>query len=469
MSQGSIVSTAVVGTSFAGAQVPYEIVTHGNDQYVGYFDVNRDLIIKHRTIGAGADGAWDSTKILYEKYYDTNGTGTYQDSWDSHRWVALGVDGSGNLHVCADHHNNEIRYWRTSTPGNLGTLTRETTLVGVNKEDSVTYPTFINASGGNMKYLVFRDGGSGNGVSRAYVWNNNTKTWSMASTFFDNNAPYGDGTVGPYSEIFAPGDGWFHIVYCWRGDSGPSSSTRLSYVRTQDFVTFENIKGQVPNVPMSAASTYPLIDQIPNGSPGFYNGEWKFLIHAGATWIAYVKNNNIWVARGDANGWQLSQMTTTGDVSNLGNGYIENYLIPIDADTIAVDWLLDKNGREQKRIVFDVATWNTAGPYTPGPLPESYYPAGCYQTAVDDIGNDSVTGRPRVVTARNKADSKSGNQTNGLATRNILHSRPYAGRIYVLSWLLGPEVFTRAEAAGTSDAEAAAMPARTIYLHRVDY
>lgn len=465
MSLGTVVSTSVLGSAFPGAQVMFDIVTRGNRQYAAYFDKSspRRLCVKYRTLGLGGapDGAWSPVASVNVALYNPDVWGyddSFEDRWDSHNYIKMGIDASGNLHIAADHHATELRYWRTSTPGDLSTLVRKKDIVfpngtskGADPEGQVTYPEFINDSAGNLRYFVFRDGVSGNGIVRVYEWNNTAKTWSQKSIMFGNSSSYFPDTTGnAYNEIFMSLDGWYHIVYNWRGTADANSNTRLSYVKTQDFSKFYAANGTVVADDAPGASIGPyspaalVVDPIPAGDTGFVNGEYQFIKVRTYAFIAYAKKVNgilqIHVARFDdtnpSAGWVIHQMTAspTNIGYGLGNGFPDNYIAILDANTLAIDFGLTAEGKVQYRMVFPIATWNSTT-YTPVAHP-GLYPDEVYQP----LGTVPA-GLPAVV-GRVIADSKSGQTTNDIYNRYAIDSRPAeSGVLYVMSWLTGPETF----------------------------
>ncbi len=62
------------------------------------------------------------------------------------------VDGAGYLHIAWDHHNNQLHYAKSTSPGSL-TLTRQLSMTGKN-ESKVSYPEFHKLSDGSSIVYV---------------------------------------------------------------------------------------------------------------------------------------------------------------------------------------------------------------------------------------------------------------------------------------------------------------------------
>ena len=83
---GTATFQGTIDNTFAGASVMFDLVTHGGHQYLAYYDENREIQVKHRTVGA-TDGPWDSHHIPNSSY-DTGaahsratGTSTTGSGW----------------------------------------------------------------------------------------------------------------------------------------------------------------------------------------------------------------------------------------------------------------------------------------------------------------------------------------------------------------------------------------------------
>jgi hypothetical protein len=435
---GTATFQGTLDTTWAGSSVMFDLVTHAGHQYAAYYNANREITVAHRTVGA-TDGPW-TYRVLHESNYtgtDPNDPvhyNSFKKTWDIHNWLRLGVDGSGNVHLSGDMHDNEFRYWRTSTPGDLGTLARHNFLDTTSK---ITYPEFINKANGDLGWLMLRKGVSGNGDTWVYKWNNNTASWNAGTKVFESAAP--SGYVGSvYSEVFFTLDGWFHLVFNWREGPGANTNTKFSYVKTKDFVSFVDGKEQTVNLPMTYDSTRPPVDPITGGDANFVNNEYQFITTGTWTVLAYEKTapdgtKQVFLATRNSitTGWSINQATNEpGGVSwGFGNMFPENYVVPIDQDTVAIDFNYSTGTAGYTRRVTVYLPNVAAGPF-PSVTAPRYFPDAVFQTP------DSFNG----CTSRVKSDSRSLDQTAG--NRFYIASRPEGNTAYVLSWLAGPETFS---------------------------
>ena len=478
---GTALHQGTVGETFAGAQTQFDLVTHGDDQYLAYFDVDRDIVVKHRTLGVAEDGPWSTTTIP-ETSYNPDGRGrdhSFRSRWDSHNWLRLAVDGSGRLHLAGDMHGSEIRYWRTSTAGDLGTLTRRKVLVDPRLEDRVTYPEFILRPRGNLGWLMFRDGASGRGRTYVYAWDDQRASWSSNGRLFQaTSTVFGDGNGNAYTEVFPTPGGDYHVLYSWRETPNSSSSSRFSYVRTRDFRTYENARGLAVPTPVNAAARRPIVDPLPAAkdasggwaSNGFINGETLFGVSGDRILLAYTKlgrdrlgatSKQIWVASrsGTQGAWDVAQVTEEpGGVGLVGATFPDNHLVVVDHDTVAIDFRYDARvGRPTRRVTFDPSDLGD-GPFPSTDAP-AYYPAEVYRSV------DAFPG----ATSHTEADSRSHEQAGGTANRGYLNSRPADARtLYVVSWLAGPDRFTPPDPIPGQEV-LDGWPARPLEMFRITY
>ena len=111
------------------------VVSHGDTQYVAFYDPNATVVLAKRTLGT-AD--WEMKRTRY-----TGGVA------DAHNSISIMVDGTGFLHVAWDQHGNRLRYCRSVEPGSLD-LGSEMPMTG-QKELKVTYPEFYRLPDGNLQ------------------------------------------------------------------------------------------------------------------------------------------------------------------------------------------------------------------------------------------------------------------------------------------------------------------------------
>ncbi|WP_162238048.1 BNR-4 repeat-containing protein [Rathayibacter sp. Leaf299] len=253
--------------------------------YVGYYNGAGRLTVAKRT----SAGAWTSALPN-----DGNGPVVVSaGSSDVHNGIAISLDSAGNLHVAAAMHNSDMRYWRTTSPGDLSSLTFRTALpaaagkykylVALGNEALVTYPVFFRDQPGTL-YLMFRNGQSGAANTYLYRYDVTTSAWT-------NTVPTGapllgaGGTSGftegpdnysayPTTPVFHNDQygGAYHLAWVWRGTAASAESTSaVHYAWTKDFTTWYpmNTSPSTPTNAVIASMTYSttatLVDSTPHG------------------------------------------------------------------------------------------------------------------------------------------------------------------------------------------------------------
>ena len=246
-----VVEAVDVAPVWAGHPVGFELLTHGNMQYVGFYDADRQWTIGQRSLESRE---W-TVHVL-----------PYPVGWDSHNDIVMTMDDDGYLHVTGNMHNHPLRYFRTETPGDITTLRQIESMVG-RDETRVTYPKFLR---GPAKELIFtyREGSSGNGIQIYNVYDHTTQTWSR---LLDSPLVDGQGKMNAYfhGPVRGP-DEFFHLVWVWRDTPDCATNHTLSYARSRDLRTWENSRGETLTLPMTIR-TAEVIDPVPPGG-GMLNG-----------------------------------------------------------------------------------------------------------------------------------------------------------------------------------------------------
>lgn len=295
-------------TTWAGTSVGRAMLTSGNDQYVAYYDADRAMTIAKRTLPAGT---W-----TYKRLASTVG-------WDTHNYLTMSLDATGQLHVAGNMHADPLVYFRTTTAGSISTLTRVSSMVSANPENSVTYPKFLTAPDGALLFN-YRHGSSSTGVSYYNRYNTSTKTWSrfLATPLID-----GQGMRNGYDTGIVPGpDGRYHLTVMWRDTGDAGSNSMPTYVRSSDMVNWQDSAGNPIPLPITYAKSR-VVDHAPIWSGMLNNSLRAGWDAAGNLLIAYMKydenlTNQIYLARPDGNGnWTQHKLTNfTGQWWVAGTG-----------------------------------------------------------------------------------------------------------------------------------------------------
>ncbi|MGC4063421.1 MAG: BNR repeat-containing protein [Polyangiaceae bacterium] len=233
--------------------------------------------------------------------------------------MVLAADKKGYLHLSGRMHNEPLTYLRSTAPLDISTFKMQLGMVaGATDESSCTYPRFFVGDIGDLIFS-YRFGSSGQGDTIFNVYDATSKTWSrllgtklidgMNTTTGVNNSAY---IVGP---IKGP-DGYWHMVWTWRGDANAETNHDLSYARTKDFVTWESGAGTPLKLPITL-ETADIVDPVPvNG--GMINNNTKVGFDSqNRPVIVYHKfdaqgNTQLYNARVENGKWVTHQTTTWG-------------------------------------------------------------------------------------------------------------------------------------------------------------
>lgn len=221
------------------------LVTHGDTQYVAYYDAERYLVLGKRKLGSTE---WTVRRSAWQG-----------NAADAHNAISIMVDGDGYLHVAWDHHNNPLRYARGVAPGALE-LGPKLPMTGAD-EAEVSYPEFYRLPNGNLLFF-YRLGGSGRGDLVINRYDVAARRWTRLHT----NLITGEGKRNAYWQAFLDHRGTLHVSWVWRESPDVASNHDMAYARSPDGgVSWERADGTPYVLPISAASAeYAL--RIPQNS-----------------------------------------------------------------------------------------------------------------------------------------------------------------------------------------------------------
>ncbi len=284
----TVVSSIAIDNVWSGHRINPSLLTRGKNQFVAYFDSNRQMTVAHREIGR----TW--------RYYKVDSW----LGWDSHNYVTMELDSAGNLHVMGNMHADSIEYFRTSEPYKVRSLKRINVMVDKAVEQRMTYPIFM-LNKNNELLVKYRDGGSGNGNEIYNIYDTKSESWSRlhANQFLD-----GEGLMSGYFEGPTKGpDENFHLIWVWRDTPDASTNHSLSYARSSDLVNWQNSSGEKIQLPLTLKHT-EVVDPVP-AKGGMINGNVKLgFDQKSRPVIAYHKydkngDTQMYVARREAKGW----------------------------------------------------------------------------------------------------------------------------------------------------------------------
>jgi hypothetical protein len=373
-----IIEQVVLGKIWSAVPVRFDLLTHGDRQYVAYFNADRRTVVAMRTLG-------DTNFVQHvlpsrSDKPPTRTTSSTIQGWDSHNYLTLAVDSAGHIHLAGNMHANPLTYFRSRKPGDVTTLAQVDAMVGKN-ETRCTYPKFLTGPRGELIFH-YRDGGSGNGNEIYNVYDVATQRWQR---LLDTALTDGQGKRNAYlnGPLLGP-DGWYHLLWVWRESPDAATCNNLSYARSRDLRQWETAAGQPLTLPITLESAGTIIDPIPvNG--GIINGCHQFGFDSrNRIVVTYHKhdaagNTQAYAARFENGAWRIravskwegkhvfsgggSGPSTFGTALGLGT------VTPHGAGKLALSYRHWKAG--SGLLVFDE---NTLEPLGTAPTPPSRYP-----------------------------------------------------------------------------------------------
>lgn len=294
-----IVNSAIaMGKVWSGHRVKPALLTRNQHQFVSYYDDSRQLTVAHRKLGK----TW--------RYYKLDSW----VGWDSHNYVTMELDPSGNLHVMANMHADPLEYFRTTEAYNVRSLKRVSLLVDKTVEQRMTYPVFMLNKEQEL-IVKYRDGGSGNGNEIYNIYDAESTRWSR---LHQNQFLDGQGKMNAYFEGPKKGpDGLFHLIWVWRNTPNAATNHSLSYARSPDLVSWQDASGNSLSLPLTLA-TSEIVDPVP-AFGGMINGNVKLgfdqQLRPVISYHKYDKEGNtqMYVARYQNSTWKSVQISDWQD------------------------------------------------------------------------------------------------------------------------------------------------------------
>jgi hypothetical protein len=293
-----ILETLDITDVWSGHPVNFSLLTRGDQQFAAFYDANRMMTVAQRTLGSST---WTLTRL------------PTMLGWDSHNHVVLAIDGAGlgadMLHVSGNMHGVPLIYFRGTRALDASSLVPVTAMVGSN-EQACTYPQFFRGPTGNLIF-AYRDGASGNGNYIFDTYNSTTTTWTrlINTPLIDGQGTYSAYPVGP---LLGP-DGYYHIVWVWRDTADAATNHDISYMKSQDLLSWQTVDGTPLTLPVRFAQS-PIVDPVPAGG-GMINNNTKIGFDAQKRAIvAYHKfdaagNTQLYDARFEGGRWVVHQVS----------------------------------------------------------------------------------------------------------------------------------------------------------------
>ncbi len=307
------------------------LTTHGNTQYIAYYDAEGYLTLGKRPVGTED---WTMQRTQYKG-----------NCRDAHNVISIGVDGEGYLHVSFDHHNNPLRYCRATEPGSLQ-LGEMQPMTGVDERD-VTYPEFYNLDGGDLLF-AYRSGGSGRGNLVMNRYDVNSRKWNRVQDVLID----GERKRNAYWQLYVDAKGTIHVSWVWRETPDVATNHDLCYARSTDGGrTWQKSTGEVYTLPITMANA-EIACQIPQRSE-LINQTSMTADANGRPYIAtYWRNADSQVPQyrlvwHDGKAWQQEQVSRRTTPFSLSGGGTK--CIPIARPRLAIR---EVDGRKEAYYIY---------------------------------------------------------------------------------------------------------------------
>ncbi len=250
-----IVQRIVIDSVWAGHRVRFCLYTHGERQYIAYYNADRSMVVGQR----------DLDHAIFEKHImprttraEAGGTSTVL-GWDSHNSITMAIDKEGYIHLSGNMHAHPMTYFRSTKPHDISTLSQHMTMVGPN-EQRCTYPKFMLTKQGELIFH-YRDGGSGNGNEIYNIYSCEDQRWRR---MLDVPLTDGQGRMNAYqTQPTLHQDGWYHVYWVWRDTPDCETNHDLSYMKSPDLQHWFDAFGQPISLPATLDQASLIVDPIP--------------------------------------------------------------------------------------------------------------------------------------------------------------------------------------------------------------
>lgn len=334
-----------IDKAWTGTTVTFDAISRSGKVYFGYYDADRWLTVAQLEPASG---------IVCRTRIPSQFAG-----WDSHNSVALAFDSAGRLQVAGNMHASPLVYGSANTPDTVSGITL-TPMTG-HDEKKVTYPNFVTGVDGTL-YFSYRNGVSGNG--EWYVNTRYGRSWKRTLDVPIFSSTWNGLPTNAYPTPFKVfKDGYVHLAIVWRRSPDVASNYAITYVRTRDFVHWEDHRGHQIKPPVTPGNS-DVVDTVGEGN-GLLNSARVDLTKNGSPVIAYTKygpdgRNVMVLASPSSNGWYRSTIATASRQTVLeGTGTVPN--LPAFGELDLTHGLVGSiniafPGEQRKRIWFNVDT-----------------------------------------------------------------------------------------------------------------
>jgi hypothetical protein len=272
------------------------LISDGEYQYIAFYDGKHQMIVGKRKL---IDAKWDFARL------------PERVGWDTHNKIVLFRDRQGHLHITGNMHCAPLRYYRTRTAVDIHTFE------GIHKwtgeyENRVTYPTVFKLRDGSI-YLMYRHGGSGNGMRILLGYDEGTRKWTKTVPILTNGMDRKP-TCNAYPIGLLEDDkGTWHIAWCWRETPDVITNFDICYAKSLDRgITWKGWGGRDLEVPITPENSH-VVESIKQDS-GLMNGGSFAVDGRGLPYVGYTRfdkdgYNQLYVATPVDGKWRVIQLT----------------------------------------------------------------------------------------------------------------------------------------------------------------
>jgi len=299
----------VVDKIWSAVSVGFALLTHGDRQYLAYYNADRRMVVAQRKLDEDMFEKFILPSESDQPPRRSKKTSTIQ-GWDSHNYITIAVDSAGHIHLSGNMHVDPLLYFRTTKTHDITTMKQVKSMVG-KQEDKCTYPKFTTSPRGDLLFH-YRDGWSGNGQEIYNVYDTKTQTWRR---FLEKNLISGQGKRNAYQRGPKRGpDGWYHLMWIWRETHHVETCNNLGYARSKDMVNWETADGQKLELPITREDKQTIIDPVPVEG-GLHNSHQHFALDSKGRFVAtYIKHDasdhtQAYAARFENGKWKIRALS----------------------------------------------------------------------------------------------------------------------------------------------------------------
>lgn len=301
-----LIKTIPIDFVWAGHPVGFSLMTHGDRQYIAYYNEDRHMTVGQRNLD---EKEFELFTLPVFNREEGGGTSTILN-WDSHNSVTFGIDREGFIHLSGNMHVHPLTYFKATRIHDITSLKQESGMIGTN-EKRCTYPKFMTTREGDLVFH-YRDGGSGDGNEIYNIYDTESGQWSR---LLDAPLTDGKGDMNAYaSQPTLYEDDWYHMYWVWRDTPDCETNHDLSYIKSPDLKHWYNAFGEPVSLPVTIDQESVIVDPIPPGG-GIINLAAKLCLDEEHNPImAYHKyddggNIQFYVAKRKDGEWEYKQVT----------------------------------------------------------------------------------------------------------------------------------------------------------------